>query len=181
MFINPTSYSYISLPCSFFLPKDYVICLQKCNLLQRHNTSVWLELAEAYTTLATRSIFSTTAVTSHVESKFSNKHSTDASSESTESSIAAGKVETEKFATILSNTVTLLRPYFKWTSTEEDTMEHFHEIEISSRLLGRQLSVDEFLGDLIQLSWKQRQESLRVLFHMSSRCCLIWARYEVKM
>jgi hypothetical protein len=125
--------------------EDYILCLQKCNLLQRYNTTTWLELAHAYPTLSTKSIFSNTDVTS------------------------------EMFAAILGNTVTLFRPYFKWTNGKEK-LEISREIETSTRLLGRQLSVEEFLSDLIQLPWKQREELLRVLFQMSSCCCLIWAR-----
>ena len=143
-FLNP------SLSPSPSLPQDYILCLQKCNLLQRYNTTTWLELAHAYPTLSTKSIFSNTDVTS------------------------------EMFAAILGNTVTLFRPYFKWTNGKEK-LEISREIETSTRLLGRQLSVEEFLSDLIQLPWEQREELLRVLFQMSSCCCLIWARYNTNL
>ena len=49
---------------------------------------------------------------------------------------------------------------------------------ISSRLLGRHVTVEDFVRYLRQLSWKRRGDVMRVLFEVCSQCFLIWARYE---
>ena len=94
----------------------------------------------------------------------------------------AAKNGTEKVQSILSNTVALFRPYFKWTTAEEKGEEerdgnYQEELVILSRLLGRQMSVEDFVRYLSQLPQKQSGELLRVLFEVCSQCCLIWARY----
>ena len=91
---------------------------------------------------------------------------------------------TEKVRSILSNTVALFRPYFKWTTAEEKGEEkrcgnYQEELVMSSRLLGRQVTVEDFMRDLRLLPWKRCGEVLQLLFEVCSQCCLIWARYDI--
>ena len=80
---------------------------------------------------------------------------------------------------ILSNTVTLFRPYFKWeiSSTDKDCPMDFKSLLATvSALLGKQVSVETFVKDLQVLPWEQRRQLLGVLLRVSSCCCLIWAK-----
>ena len=158
---------------SFFLgfSIDYVLSLQKCNILQRHNAATWLELAEAYNTLCTDMLGTCERMMSYSKlTKFSN---TDAKlSKDDANNSNSDEVESTKFVSILSNTVILFRPYFKWGNFKQETL-------IVSKLLGRHVSVETFVDELHLLPWKQQQSLLQTLFQMSSQCCLIWARYTV--
>ena len=165
---------------------DYLLSLQKCNLLQRYNTSTWLELAEAYTELGIHHAMMSEAMAaknSNTASKFSN--SRDVSSQSSGKGVhdcvddKNSKVGTENdvMESIFSNTVTLFRPYFKWQTENIDCKNFDPSLVTVVALLGRCVSVDNFLQDVQQLPWERNKQMLKLLFQVSSCCCLIWARY----
>jgi hypothetical protein len=77
------------------------------------------------------------------------------------------------FESILSNTVTLFRPYFKWKTDGESLNK---QITTVSQFLGRDVSIEIFVQSLQKLPWEQHQPLLRLLCQISSCCCLIWAR-----
>ena len=183
--------------------------MQRCNLIQRYHISHWLQLADAYTAL--HSVCTDTnctklesregAILGKTEAIFSN---TDAIFSSTGSSNVgaslsiAGTVDStaseESSATIgdaaifsnieviLSNTVTLLRPYFKWktynsSSDVETTQTGFQDVLVSvSELLGKQTSVETFTEGLHRLPRQQRLRLVGVTFQVAACCCLIWAK-----
>jgi tetratricopeptide (TPR) repeat protein len=173
--------------------EDHVISLQKCNLLQRHHAPYWLQLAEAYVSLnsictergSCRSVGVETgdAIFSNSEANFSNSalddepdihHSHDTNDIDT---ATAPRVIFSNMEAILSNTVTLFRPYFKWESTDNDCLMDFKSLLATvSALLGRQVSVETFVKDLQVLPWEQRRQLLGVLLRVSSCCCLIWTK-----
>ena len=102
---------------SFFLgfSIDYVLSLQKCNILQRHNAATWLELAEAYSTLCTNMLGTCERMMSYSKlTKFSNTDAEVSEDDANSSNSDQVESETVKFVSILSNTVILFRPYFKW-------------------------------------------------------------------
>ena len=195
-------------PCGLIIsvlipPPDWVLCLQKCNLLQRYHTPYWLQLAEAYTSLHSLYTDRSGASTESADAIFSNTVATSRSDVdsiqgnvnaiiSNGSVASACNAETLDYNSevmfsnaeaILSNAITLFRPYFKWkadaqtlTDVEEDQMKFNALISTVSELLGRRVSVETFVQDLQRLPWEQHRQSLGVLLQVSSCCCLIWAK-----
>ena len=124
------------------------------------------------------------AIFSNLEANFSNSalydepgvhhsHDTRHIDTATEPRVIFSNMET-----ILSNTVNLFRPYFKWevTGTDKDCSMDFKSLLATSALLGRQVSVETFVEDLQVLPWEQRRQLLGVLLQVSSCCCLIWTK-----
>ena len=152
-----------------------MICLQKCNLLQHYNTSSWLELSEAYTTMSRYDNVMLEAREAKNSNRVANFNSDVTSARGSDCGLAHDhslecETETADVESILSNTVTLFRPYFKWKTDSG----HF-DPRVSS-LLGRHVSVEAFLQDLQQLPWDLCKETFDFFLRVSSCSCLIWAR-----
>ena len=177
--------------------------MQRCNLIQRYHIPYWLQLADAYTAL--HSVCNCTkqelregtilgnsgdAIFSNTDASFSSTGSSNlraslsiatiGSTVSEESSATIG--DAAIFEVILSNTVTLLRPYYKWktynsSSDVETTRASFQDVLVSvSELLGRQTSVETFTEGLHQLPREQRLRLVGITFQVAACCCLIWAK-----
>ena len=179
----------------YILPPDHVLSLQQCNLLQRHHTPYWLQLAEAYATLHSLSIATDCCNSAGVEfcvAKFSNLEANFSNSAPDNEPVVTCSHHTRhvgtavepqvifsNMETIISNTVALFRPYFKWKIScpdKDHSMDFKSHLATVSALLGKQVSVEAFVKDLHQLSWEHHQQLLGLLFQVSSCCCLIWAK-----
>ena len=183
---------------SIFYP-EWVLNLQKCNLLQRYHAPYWLELAEAYSSLHALCTSSPTtnlnsgnrdSIFRNPNAIYSNNESSldsvpcSASDDSADSDCVEGAVETEPKAInsnmqdIFRNTVTLFRPYFKWQPVDKDCprLRDNTPLLTVSELLGRQVSMETFIENLHQLPWEQYHELLGLLLNISSCCCLIWTK-----
>ena len=143
---------------------------QRCNLVQRYDTSNWLQLAEVYTEFSSRSNVT----------KYSNAGAKSRNSDVMSRHPGEGSRNDSKYSnaddvmdTIVSNTVTLFRPYFHWKKTQTEATC----LTTVWQLLGRIVSVETFLRDLQGLPWEQHHQRLELLFLVSSLCCLLWARY----
>ena len=180
--------------------------MQRCNLIQRYHIPYWLQLADAYTALHSvcnctkqesreGTIFGNTdAIFSNTDASFSSTGSSNLGASLSIAGTVGSTVSEESSATIgdaaifsnieviLSNTVTLLRPYFKWktynsSSDVETTRASFQDVLVSvSELLGRQTSVETFTEGLHQLPREQCLRLVGVTFQVAACCCLIWAK-----
>lgn len=134
-----------------------MLSLQQCNFVQRNDTSSWLLLSEAYASLSNSTVKDT---------------------EQCKDCAIYSNTDDDSTRSILSNTVTLFRPYFKWTTEVKCTSSRQELLEAVWKLLGRQVSVETFLQDIHRLPWEHHHEILKLIFQVSSCCCLIWARYD---
>ena len=168
-----------------------MLSLQQCNLLQRHHAPYWLQLAEAYASLHSLSTDCNSVRAEFDGAKFSNLEANFSNSASDEpvvtcshdarhvGTVVEPQVIFSNAEAIISNTVNLFRPYFKWKISSPDkgsSMDFKSLLATVSALLGRQVSMETFVKDLQELPWEHRQQLLGLLFQVSSCCCLIWAK-----